>query len=246
MLFSENEKTLITKENSYVILKAFAKEYKKEYGNYPLEIIIVGGGSILLNYGFREYTQDLDIMVKSMDDIKKIAYRVAEAYNLPDKWLNTDFTRTASYSDKLREVSRHFRSFNNGSLEIRMITEEYLIAMKMVSARDYRNDMSDIIGIICSMKKNNIDISWEKVSGACQFLYPDRKLKEAVQKEAKAYLTLTAEELEIKYSEIKSMEEKVGERLVWIDGNYPKTVTEESVASITQTLKEKIRARQDK
>lgn len=246
MLFSENEKTLITKENAYVILKAFAKEYKKEHGNYPLEIIIVGGGSILLNYGFRDYTQDFDIMVRSMADVNEIAYRVAEAYNLPDKWLNTDFTRTASYSDKLREVSRHFCSFNNGSLEFRMITEEYLIAMKMVSARDYRNDMSDIIGIIFSMKKNNIDISWEKVSDAFQFLYSDKKLRKNVQREVKEYLTLSVEELERKYSEIKSVEEEVGERLVWIDRNYPKTVTEESVTSITQTLKEKIKAKQDK
>ena len=41
-------KTLITKENAYIILKAFAKEYKKQNGNrVPIEIVIVGGGSIL-------------------------------------------------------------------------------------------------------------------------------------------------------------------------------------------------------
>ncbi len=59
MQYENEEKTLITKENAYPILKAFAKEYKRQNGSQiPTEIIIVGGGSILLNYGFREYTQD--------------------------------------------------------------------------------------------------------------------------------------------------------------------------------------------
>lgn len=71
-------------------------------------MVIVGGGSILLNYGFREATQDFDIMVQSLGLIKNVSYRIADLYNLPDNWLNTDFMRTASYSDKLWEVSKHF------------------------------------------------------------------------------------------------------------------------------------------
>ena len=140
-----SDKTLITKENAYPILKAFAKEYKKQNGtSVPVELVIVGGSSILLNYGFREATQDFDIMVQSLGMIKNVSYRIADLYNLPDNWLNTDFMRTSSYSDKLREVSKHFCSFNNGSLEFRTVNGEYLIAMKMVSAREYRNDISDV------------------------------------------------------------------------------------------------------
>ena len=90
--YSDGQKTLIMKENAYQILKAFAKEYKKQYGICsPAEIIIVGGGSILLNYGFREYTQDFDILVQSMNTIKSVAYRVADMYNLPINWMNTFF-----------------------------------------------------------------------------------------------------------------------------------------------------------
>ena len=62
-----SDKTLITKENAYSILKAFAKEYKKQNGtNVPIELVIVGGGSILLNYGFREATQDFDSLRLTM------------------------------------------------------------------------------------------------------------------------------------------------------------------------------------
>ena len=40
----------ITRENAKDIIKQFAKEYRKELGKVLGEIIIVGGGSIMLNY----------------------------------------------------------------------------------------------------------------------------------------------------------------------------------------------------
>lgn len=240
MPYNENEKTLITKENADVILKAFAKEYKKINGSRSLEIIIVGGGSILLNYGFREYTQDFDVMVRKAENIKDISYRVAELYNLPMNWLNTDFTHTASYSDKLREVSKHYRTFNNGSLEFRTIQEEYLIAMKMVSARDYRNDISDIIGILMCMLKNNTEISIEKIESALCYLYPNMSIKEEVYEKVRGYLELSIEELEKEYLQVKNDEGEIEQNLVWIDKKYPKAVTEKSIDSITKMLREKI------
>lgn len=51
----------ITKDNAFEILKQFAKVYRKELGKVPGEIIIVGGGSIMLNYKFRDATQDFDV-----------------------------------------------------------------------------------------------------------------------------------------------------------------------------------------
>ena len=44
----------ITRENAFDIIKKFAKEYRKELGKVPGEIIFVGGGSIMLNYKFRD------------------------------------------------------------------------------------------------------------------------------------------------------------------------------------------------
>ena len=44
----------ITRANAIDIIRRFAKEYRKALGKAPAEIIIVGGGSILLNYTFRE------------------------------------------------------------------------------------------------------------------------------------------------------------------------------------------------
>ena len=57
----------ISKEKAFLYLKEFANEYRKLNRNAPAaEIIIVGGGSILLNYGFRDSTQDFDVIIHSM------------------------------------------------------------------------------------------------------------------------------------------------------------------------------------
>jgi hypothetical protein len=45
----------INRDNINDYLKAFAKEYRKINGlNMPLEIVLTGGASVLINYGFRE------------------------------------------------------------------------------------------------------------------------------------------------------------------------------------------------
>ena len=46
-----------TKENLDNYLKELAKEFRKLNGNkMPAEIILIGGASVLINYGFREMT----------------------------------------------------------------------------------------------------------------------------------------------------------------------------------------------
>ena len=235
-----SEKTLITKENAYPILKAFAKEYKKQNGtSVPIELVIVGGGSILLNYGFRETTQDFDIMAQSLGMIKNVSYRIADLYNLPDNWLNTDFMRTASYSDKLREVSKHFCSFNNGSLEFRTVNGEYLIAMKMVSAREYRNDISDVVGILIYMKNESEEFSMDRIDHAIEYLYGKRGnvIKEEVYDKVKEYAKWSVEELEKEYDVLTQMEKQTNQELIDINEKYHGVVKEESIDAVIAGLR---------
>ena len=235
-----SDKTLITKENAYPILKAFAKEYKKQNGtSVPVELVIVGGGSILLNYGFREATQDFDIMVQSLGMIKNVSYRIADLYNLPDNWLNTDFMRTASYSDKLREVSKHFCSFNNGSLEFRTVNGEYLIAMKMVSAREYRNDISDVVGILIYMKNESENFSMDRIDYAINFLYGKQEdvIKEDVYDKVKEYAKWSVPELEKEYDVLTQMEKQTKHELIDINEKYQGVVKEESIDTVIAGLR---------
>lgn len=233
-------KTLITKENAYMILKAFAKEYKKQNGNrVPIEIVIVGGGSILLNYDFREHTQDIDILVQSMGTIKDVSCRIADQYNLSDDWLNTDFMHTASYSEKLRRVSKHYCSFNNGNVEFRTVTDEYLIAMKMMAAREYRNDVSDIVGILLSMKSEMKDVDQKLIEDAVTYLYGENecRIKKTIREKVFQYVNMSIEELQKEYSALTQIEEQTKQELVEIDEKYQDVVTEKSIDDIIALLR---------
>lgn len=147
-----------------------SKEIKKEFGrNAKVELIVVGGAAILLNHDFREATVDVDAIISSQTSIKDAVNRVGDKYGLPNGWINSDFKKTNSYSPKLVQVSKYYKTFNQ-SLTIRTIDSEYLIAMKLASLRKYKYDKSDIIGIIQS-NKNNVPMSFERIDKAVRELY---------------------------------------------------------------------------
>ena len=76
-------KEKITRANAMDIIRRFAKEYRKSLGKAPGEIIIVGGGSIMLNYRFRDATQDFDVILHAASGIKDVIVRFADENNLP-------------------------------------------------------------------------------------------------------------------------------------------------------------------
>ena len=85
-----------------------AKEIKKECGrDANVELIVVGGASILLNYDFRESTIDVDALVSSRISIKESINRVGDKYGLPNGWINSDFKTTNSFSPKIVQFSKY-------------------------------------------------------------------------------------------------------------------------------------------
>ena len=84
-------KFVITKDNADSYFYEFAKEYKKK-ARVPIEIILVGGGAILLKYDFRIMSVDYDALFSYKDDyVKQCIYNVAEKLHIPSDWLNDDF-----------------------------------------------------------------------------------------------------------------------------------------------------------
>lgn len=152
-------------------LSELSKELKKEYGKHKeFEIILVGGAAIILNYDFRGGTTDIDTFVSSGGAIKDASYRVADKFGLLADWLNSDFRRTKSYSPYLVQYSKFYKNFNQ-ILNVRTITREYLVAMKLISFRAYKRDKSDIVGIIESHKNSDKPIQLEEVKKAVSNLY---------------------------------------------------------------------------
>ena len=160
-----------TKDNLGFYLKELSKIFRKLNGTkMPAEIILIGGAAILVNYGFRDMTNDIDAIIHASSAMKEAINFVGDKFQLPNGWLNTDFTRTKSYSDRLTQVSVYFNTYSN-ILSVRTIAAEYLIAMKLVSGRQYKNDLSDIAGVLWEHKKNGNPISYEMIDNAVVELY---------------------------------------------------------------------------
>ena len=235
-------KEKITRANAMDIIRRFAREYRKTLGKAPAEIIIVGGGSIMLNYKFRDATQDFDVILRAASGIKDVIVRFADDNNLPRDWMNTDFIKTASYSDVLAEVSRHYCWLNNRTLEIRTVSGVYLIAMKMIAHRDYRNDISDAIGILIEEAEAGNHFSYDEVEAAYQKLYhesPDPK----TQQQFRELCAKNIEELKSLYSAQKNAEYLVGDQIIsYIEDGV--NINTKNVTDVAARIREKMNQNQ--
>ena len=166
-----SDSSVISKENIDFLLNELGKEYKRLSGRKtPAEVILVGGASIVATHHFRNSTTDFDAIIKASSYIKDAINNIGERYNLPDDWMNQGFIKTKSYSNKLYSCSKYYKTFAN-LLEVRIIPDEYLIAMKLISGREYKHDLSDVVGIITERKESNSEISKDMIDSAINYLY---------------------------------------------------------------------------
>ena len=227
-----------TKENLDGYLKALAKEFRKLNGNKtPAEIVLIGGAAILAGYGFRDMTFDIDALIVASSAMKDAIGHVADTYNLPHDWLNTDFRRTASYSDKLFEHSIYYRTYSN-ILTIRIVKAEYLIAMKLLSGRQYKNDLSDIVGILSEHKKNGTPITREAINSAVTALFG---VSVNIPEAAKTLLedAFSSGDLETMYRMSRENEIKSKEALIDFEAHYPGQLRGENITTILEAAKRK-------
>ena len=169
--------------------------------------------------------------------MKSAIARVSDKHNLPHGWLNTDFKQTASYSDRLREVSVYYKTFSN-VLTIRMITGEYLLAMKLMSGRRYKNDLSDIVGILWEHQKKDAPITQEAVEKAIILLYGN----DAVIPETSMQLLnnlFHLKDYEPLYREIRDSETEAKELLLEFNSEYPNLLKGENIDIILDSLRRK-------
>ena len=153
----------LRKEDLDLYLKELAKEFRKRNGKaMPAEITLIGGAAILINYGFREMTYDMDAIMSAASSIRDAISFVGDKYGLPVGWINDDFTKTDSYTPRIIRFSKYYRTYSN-IMTVRTVTGEYLIAMKLKSGRQYKYDRSDIIGILWEQKKAGAPLSFEMI-----------------------------------------------------------------------------------
>ena len=228
----------LTRENLDQYLKELAKEFRRLNGKViPAEIVLVGGASILANYGFREATYDMDAIIQASSAMKEAINHVGDHLGLPSGWLNTDFIKTKSFSPKLIEYSTYYKRFSN-ILTIRTVTSEYLIAMKLMSGRKYKNDLSDIIGILHEHEKQGKPISMKRIKTAVCNLY---RSFDALPKDSIEFIegVMATDNLESMYRQYREEEAESKTSLLDFEKQYPDIMTEDNISDILKAAKAK-------
>ena len=230
----KKETPAITKLNLDDYLKDLAKEYRKLVGKkMPAEIILVGGAAVLAKYGFRELTYDIDAIIVAASAMKDALTRIRDKHNLPHAWLNADFKKTTSYSNKLYEVSVYYKTFSN-VLAIRTITAEYLLAMKLMSGRTSKYDLSDIVGILWEHQKENTPISKDAIMNAVFLLYGnDAKIPEVAM--TFLYSVLESSDYETLYHETRESEIEAKQVEIELRNEHANLIKEENASYTVST-----------
>jgi len=203
----------------------------------PAEIILIGGASVLINYGFREMTYDMDAIIQALSSMKDAINHVGDRMGLPNGWLNTDFMKTTSYTPKLIQYSKYYKTFSN-VLKIRTVSAEYLVVMKLMAGRQYKNDLSDVVGILIEQKNAEKEISLESIKRAAGELYEgyenlpelSRNFIEAVYQNS---------DLSALYEKIRDDEKQNKDILLEFQDDYPDVLNGDNLADILRAAKAK-------
>ena len=227
--------TPITKENLDTYLKELAKQFRKLNGKaMPAEITLIGGASILINYGFRDSTYDVDALIHASSAMKDAINYVTDTLGLPNGWLNEDFMNTKSYTPRLVNYSKYYRTFSN-VLAVRTITGEYLVAMKLMAYRQYKHDISDIVGILREQQNSGDPLTFERIDKAVNDLYDSW---ENLPKNAKNMIEsiLANEDMDALYEAYANEEAAAKDALITFEDKYPDVLKEDNLADILNHL----------
>lgn len=216
-------------------LKEVAKQYKKlNRKGMPAEIILIGGASILINYGFRDSTYDVDALIQASSSMKDAINYVTDTMSLPNGWLNDDFRKTTSYTPRLVRFSKYYRTFSN-MFTIRTVTGEYLVAMKLKAFRQYKHDISDVVGVLREHMRMDDPLTLERIDKAVFDLYDGW---DNMPENAKSMIQsiLNNEDMDVLYEAYAQEESAAKDVLLTFDDKYPNVLKEDNLSDILNHL----------
>ena len=159
-----------TKNNIEKYLKDFAIEYEVlSKDKVPLNMLLIGGAYIVLNYNFRASTNDLDFSNLDNEIIESAIKLTAQKHGLFDNWLNNDFRKMAPNPDKLNEISRPYKKISE-LVTLYTTNPEYIIALKLKALRSEKHDFSDITGMLMENRENGQEIKKHDIEKAINSL----------------------------------------------------------------------------
>lgn len=225
-----------TKENLDDCLKELAKEFRRQNGTkISAEIILIGGASILINYGFREMTYDMDAVIMSSGAMQDAINIVGDRLKLPRGWINTDFIHMSSYTPRLIEYSKYYKTFSN-ILQIRTVSAEHLVAMKLMAGRQYKNDLSDIVGILIEQEESGDPFSLGRIQKAVVDLYDSY---ERLPENSREFIESIYRKSDLKafYRQCRQTELENKDVLISFQDNYPGVLNGDNLADVLKAAR---------
>jgi hypothetical protein len=122
---------MLSRDDIRRALLALASEFKGMSAR--CEIAVVGGAAVVLLYGARAATKDVDVVILGQVDpslVRTAVQRVAGALDLPDDWLN-DAAKGYVHGLALGDVL-----VDEPGLLVRALAPHQLLAMKLSAWRD--------------------------------------------------------------------------------------------------------------
>ena len=145
--------------------------------------------------------------------------------------------KTSSYTPKLVQYSRYYKTFSN-VLKIRTVSAEYLVVMKLMAGRQYKNDLSDIVGILIEQKKLDKEINFDSIKRAASELYNGYENLPEFSRNFIEYIYQSTDLLTL-YKKICEEEKQNKDILLKFQDNYPDVLNGDNIADILITAKAK-------
>lgn len=129
------------------------------------ELVIAGGAALVLLYGARDSTKDVDVVLADRA-VREAAQQVATRLDLPEDWLN-DGAKGYAHGMNVGEAV-----FQAGNLVVRTLAPPQLLAMKLSAWRDDL-DIDDARLLLSKIEGTKSQV-WAQVE---PHLVPGRELK---------------------------------------------------------------------
>ena len=116
-------------------------------------------------------------------------------------------------------------------LDVRVVTGEYLVAMKLRAFRQYKNDLSDIIGILAEQKRVGSPITMEQIELAVINLYGGW---DGFSEESRQYIQqiLAITDYQKAYDMVRNSEIQTSISLIKFQEAYPGILSQDNLQSV--------------
>ncbi|MBW4077732.1 MAG: hypothetical protein HIU84_04320 [Acidobacteria bacterium] len=158
---------MLTQEEAEAALQDLVAELEQR--GHKSRIYIVGGAALMLGFGARDATRDIDAVITPRAEILRIVAEVARRRDLTDDWLNS---AAAMYVPPWPDDPNPRIIISTEKVQISIASAEMLLAMKIHASRG-RQDIDDLRFLLAEVGIEN----YEDAVSHFEHFYKDDPIK---------------------------------------------------------------------